>query len=251
MTNRAFPPMNERMSLKEPTGWFVAGNAFRKALALLSDGAFRLFAHICLESDRRTGRLQATHQELATALGKSKRAIGAYVAELESKGVCLLKPGKNQFAATVFEISDSYWPYHRAGNGFESLKQKAYIESIRKCFSTLGCGSGNFSAADAAAACELHRRGIPLAVIEEAILMGACRKYSSWLQGQSLEPIQSLAYFSSLIAEIQDKPLSPGYSTYLHTKVKQLAEAWNEVMKSTNTTRKGGCPDMTSREIVQ
>ena len=42
------PSKSERMSLKETTGWFAAGNAFRKALGLLSDGAFRLFAHICL-----------------------------------------------------------------------------------------------------------------------------------------------------------------------------------------------------------
>lgn len=251
MTNQTFPPMNERLSLKEPTGWFAAGRAFRKALALLSDGAFRLFAHICLDADRRTGRLRATHKELATALGKSKRAIGTYVAELESKGVCFLESGKNQFAGTVFEISDSYWPYHRAGNGFESPEQKAYVESVHECFLTLGCGSGNFGAADEAAACEMHRHGIPLAVIEDAMLLGACRKYSSWFQGQALEPIQNLTYFWSLIAEIEEKPLPPGYSAYLRTKAKQLAEVWNHEKKSQDAAQKGRCPDMASREIVQ
>jgi hypothetical protein len=251
MTNQTFPPINERLNLKEPTGWFAAGNAFRRALALLSDGAFRLFAHICLEADRRTGRLQATHKELAAVLGKSKRAIGTYVAELESKGVCLLKPGKNQFSGTVFEISDSYWPYHRVDNDSDSLDQKVYVKSIRECFLSLGCASNNFSSADVAAARELHQRGIPLAVIEEAMLVGACRKYSSWLQGQSLKPIRSMTYFSSLIAEIQEKPLPPGYSAYLRTKVKQLTVAWNEAMKSTDAALKGGYPDMASQEIVQ
>jgi len=251
MTNVPSFPMNERLSLKNPTGWFAAGSAFRKALVLLSDGAFKLFVHICLDADRRTGRFQATHKELALALGKSKRAIGTYVAELESKGICLLKPGKNQFSGTVFEVAESFWPYHRTGNESETLVQESYIRSIREVFLNLGCVNGNFGAADEATARELYRCGIPLAVIEEAILVGACRKYSSWFQGQALESIQSLNYFSSLISEMQGKPFPPGYSEYLRKRVKQLADAWNQSQKSEDAARKGGCLDMASKEIVQ
>jgi hypothetical protein len=61
--------MNERLSLKQTTGWFPAGDAFRKALAILSDGAFKLFAYLCLEARHR--RFQTTHKELAFAMGKS------------------------------------------------------------------------------------------------------------------------------------------------------------------------------------
>ena len=94
MSDQSFPPMNERLSLKQTTGWFPAGDAFRKALAILSDGAFRLFAYLCLEADRRTGRFQATHKELALAMGKSKRAIGSYIAELEARGICHVQSRK-------------------------------------------------------------------------------------------------------------------------------------------------------------
>jgi hypothetical protein len=79
MSDQSFPPTNERLSLKQPNGWFPAGDPFRRALTILSDGAFRLFAFLCLEADRRTGRFHTTHKELALALGKSKRAIGAYM----------------------------------------------------------------------------------------------------------------------------------------------------------------------------
>ena len=233
--DRIPPSKSERLSLKETTGWFAAGNAFRKALGLLSDGAFRLFAHICLEADRRTGRFKTTHKELATALGKSKRAIGTYVAELESKGVCLLKPGKNQFATTVFEITDTYWPYRRANNGPELAEQQVYVNSVRENFLRIGCTSGHFGASDQVSALKMYQRGIPLTVIEDAILMGACRKYSSWLEGQALEPIQSFSYFLSLIDEIQEKPLPPGYSEHLRRKVKQLIRAWTESVKTTTT----------------
>ena len=235
MMDRIPPSKSERLSLKETTGWFAAGNAFRKALGLLSDGAFRLFAHICLEADRRTGRFKTTHKELATALGKSKRAIGTYVAELESKGVCLLKPGKNQFATTVFEITDTYWPYRRANNGPELAEQQVYVNSVRENFLRIGCTSGHFGASDMVLALKMYQRGIPLTVIEDAILMGACRKYISWLEGQALEPIQSFSYFLSLIDEIQEKPLPPGYSEHLRRKVKQLIRTWTESVKTTTT----------------
>ena len=58
-------------ALKEASGWFAAGDSFRRAVTALSDGAFKLFAYICLEADRRTGRLLMTQTELAQALGKS------------------------------------------------------------------------------------------------------------------------------------------------------------------------------------
>jgi hypothetical protein len=251
MTNHPLSSTNVRLELKEPTGWFAAGDAFRKALALLSDGAFRLFAHICLEADRRTGRFRATHRELAAALSKSKRAIGSYVAELENVGVCSVQPGRNQFSTTVFEITDSYWPYYRAARCSESAEQKVYIESVRRCFLSLGCGSGKFGAAEAAAATNMHRRGIPLTVIEQAMLMGACRKYTSWLQGRALEPIRSLSFFEPLIAEVQEKPPPPGYSAYLRNKLRQLGEAWIESRDLGDEARKGGYPDMPLPEIVQ
>src|SRR5262249_49884967 len=102
-----------RFRLKEPTGWFAAGNRFQRALTGLSDGAFKLFAYLCMEANRQTGRLEATHQELAMAFGKSKRTIGTYVEELQTQHVCLVLPAKNQYARTVFEIADDYWPYYR------------------------------------------------------------------------------------------------------------------------------------------
>jgi hypothetical protein len=238
MSDQSFPPVNERQSLKQTNGWFPAGDTFRKALAILSDGAFRLFAYLCLEADRRTGRFQATHKELALVMGKSKRAIGSYIAELEARGICSVNSGKNQFAHTTFQISDNYWPYHRSDDCPESPEQKAYVESVRACFLSLGCASGKFGAADAADARDLQQRGIPLALVEEAMLMGACRKYSCWFEGNALEPIRNLRYFDQLIVEIQQKPLPPSYPMYLREKIRQLSTLWDQSVKSGSQIRK-------------
>jgi hypothetical protein len=250
MTDQSFPLINERLRLKQATGWFAAGDAFRKAMALLSDGAFRLFVYLCLEADRRTGRFLATQKELAVALRKSKRAIGTYVSELEAQGICLVQSGKNQFAGTIFEISDDYWPYHRTPYA-KSPEQETYVDTVRECFLGLGCCNATFGAAEIAAARDLQQRGIPLAVVEDAMLLAESRKYMSWFEGNALDPIQSLAYFNDVIAEIQDKPFPPGYSAYLRKKVRELAESWSKAAKTGEATLKGGCPTIPSEEIVQ
>lgn len=235
MKNTPGPPKGEGwIRLKEPVGWFAAGDGFRSALGLLSDGAFKLFAYLSLQANRRTGCLAATHKELAAALGKSKRIIGSYVAELEAKEICIVRPGKNQFTATVYEISDRYWPYHRTPSCPESPEIRAYIESVRECFEGLGCTSSKFGAAEIETAKQLQRRGIPLGIIHDAMLLGACRKLDSWLNGGSLEPIRSMAYFEPLIAEIQAKPLPAGYSAYLRKKVQQFYRSWQESVAGKN-----------------
>lgn len=226
------PDREGKLRLKEPHGWFVAGSGFRTSLSLLSDGAFKLFAYLSLEADRHTGRLAATHKDLASALGKSKRIIGSYVGELEEKAVCNVYPAKNQFGVTVYEISDGYWPYHRIRSCLESPEEKSYIESVREYFEGLGCVTGKFGAAEIETARQMRQRVLPLAVIQDAMLLGACRKYSSWLNGAASEPIRSLHYFDPLITEILEQALPPGYSANLRRKVRQLAKSWRE---STNS----------------
>jgi hypothetical protein len=228
MNGTTFPSKNDNSKLKETNGWFAAGDGFRRALTSLSDGSFRLFAYLCLNASRQSGCHLATHKELADALRKSKRAIGTYTAELEQKGVCRVIPGKNQFTSTMFEITESYWPYHRDANADEDPEQKAYVDLIRECFLSLNCTSGSFGTADAEIAKALYRSEVPAAVVQVAILTGACRKYISWSEGRALEPIRSLAYFEQLIPEVQKNPLPPDFCAYLQRKVRQLSEGWNK-----------------------
>jgi hypothetical protein len=231
MKNNILTPNDEaKLQIKESAGWFAAGEGFRCALGLLSDGAFKLFAYLSLHADRRTGRLAATYKDLAAALAKSKRIIGTYIAELEAKGICIVCFGKNQFAPTIFEISDRYWPYHRIQSAPESPDINAYIERLRECFEGLGCTSGKFGAAAIETAKHFQQRTIPFDVVRDAMLLGACRILDSWLNGGHSEPIRSMSYFEPLIAEIQAKPLPAGYSKYLNDQVQRLLKKWRAVV---------------------
>ena len=239
------------LCLKESSGWFAAGASYRQALRILSDGAFKLFAHLCLEANRRTGRFETVQTELAKAIGKSRRIVGKYIDELERKHVCTVRPASNQYSRTCFEICDEYWPYRRIEETTtaDSQAANAYVDAIKNSFVAIGCTTGKFSARDAQIAQDLQTTGVSLETVQNALLIGTVRKYVSWLNGGSPEPIGSLAYFAAIISEIQDRPLSPDYQEYLKRKVGHLKKAWDR--ESAKTSKNRGCLNMPCSEIVQ
>lgn len=225
MNMQHLPSGNLPLTLKEPTGWFAAGASFRLALTLVSDGAFKLFALIAVEANRKTGRFEATQKELAEALAKSKRIIGRYVAELEAAGICHVRPACNQHTRTVFEVAEGFWPYHRIPSVTEPSDARDYIDSVRECFLSLGL-TGDFGEADRSLARKFYDCRMPLGVVRGGMLLGSCRKWMSRLHGQSVEPIGSLYYFLPVIAELQREPLPRGYSSYLQHKLDRFTAAW-------------------------
>lgn len=227
MTNNANAA---RLRLKQSTGWFAADASFETALLVLSDGAFRLFAWICLKADPHTGRFHSTHRELSIALFRSRRAIAKYIAELEERKICRVRSATNQHDRTWFEVSEIYWPYERISTDqdrYADKDLKLYVGKIRDLYLSLGCGNGNFSAADERSAAELFKQGIAVSVVEDAILLGCARKYVSSVNdgeragnGTCWTPIGSLAYFESLIEEVNHAPFSPDYRLYVRARAK-------------------------------
>jgi hypothetical protein len=251
MTSEAINEKAGHLGLKESSGWFVAGTSFRRALRTLSDGAFKLFAYLCLEADRRTGRYESVQGDLAKAIGKSRRIVGKYMDELKYKHVCIVRSARNQYARTCVEILDEYWPYHRSSEigDVDDRTGNAYVGAIRSSFVAIGCTIGKFSPRDAQFARDLQERGVPLEIVQDALHMGAARKYISWLNGGASQPIGSLAYFSALVSEMQQRPLPADYREYLQEKVVRLAKAWAK--DSAKEPKNGGCPDMPCPKIVQ
>jgi hypothetical protein len=251
MINQAIKAREDYPCLKEPSGWFAAGASFRGALRTLSDGAFKLFAHLCLEANRQTGRHEAVQAELAKSIGKSRRIVGKYIGELQRKHVCTVQLGSNQYARTCFEICEEYWPYRRIQetSAINGQACNAYVDAIKSSFIVIGCTTGKFSSRDAQFAQDLQQNGTPLEIVQDALLMGTVRKYVSWLNGGSLQPIGNLSYFLALISEIQERPLAPDYREYLRKKVGQLARAWTK--ESAKMAKKEECLNMACSEIVQ
>jgi hypothetical protein len=216
--------------LKEPAGWLAAGEGFRKALQVLSDPGFKLFAYLSLRACRITGCVRTTADDLAKALNKSRETMDIPIDELHQKRVCFVRPAKKQQSSLMtFLICDEYWPYER--ELLIEMELGDYVATIRESFLALECTAGKFGGGDIRKAMEFEKRGLSLDTVQDALMTGACRKFISWLDGRMSAPIGSLAYFEDIILEMDDHPLPPGYREYLNMKVKQLALIWEQQLR--------------------
>jgi hypothetical protein len=75
------------------------------------------------------------------------------------------------------------------------------------------------SLADQHQARRCFQRGIPLPLIETALLLGALRRLLRPAAAPPLQPIRSLAYFQPVIEELLQRPLPDSYRTYLQQKL--------------------------------
>lgn len=214
------------MRLKHPTGWFAAGREVSRALLLLSDGAFKLYIHLCLTSDRSTGQVQADHADLAKALGKSRRSVVVYLEELRRQGVCKTKPARNQHGQGQIEICDAFWPYERPAAQEEPQSLADYTAYIRRLLAGRACVKASFSPADEKLAAAFFKRRVPIEIIEHGILMACTRKYMTLLTTPTSGLIVSLSYFKNAIEEAAASKVSNDYWRYLRQSVDGLENEW-------------------------
>ena len=216
------------LKLKNPKGWFAAGDEVRKAVTLLTDGAFKVFVYICLHARRNTGTLETSQTELARNLRKSQSSVRSYLRELQDTAVCKVQLTQSRHAKGVIEITPEYWPYDR-GSGEPPLEgEAAYITAVKKLLLARACVRPAFSVADERLAREWFERGIPLDQVEQTILFACSRKYVSWRNGQSKAPINSLRYFESTLEEIRGQKIDPEYWGFLRFRMQRVEKLWLE-----------------------
>ena len=214
-----------RLILKQPTGWFAAGREFAQAMTLVSDGAFKLYVHVCLSANRRTGCLSATVDELARAMARAPTVVAINLDELEASDV--FRVTRNGGSQLVLEIHDRFWPYQKQPNpGCMRGAETEFVEKVRVLFLAPACVQASFSAADERIAVDLHRRGIQLEQMARAILLGSARKYVSMINAGVRAPITSLQYFADVIDEVIRSPIPESYWEPLRAKVTRMEQQW-------------------------
>ncbi|ODT13970.1 MAG: hypothetical protein ABS57_17060 [Mesorhizobium sp. SCN 65-12] len=98
----------------------------------------------------------------------------------------------------------------------------AYVAAALTLYTALPDTPNRASAYDRNVARALFERGVPLQVLESALLLGSVRRRNRPDGALPLSPVRSLAYFSSIIDEILQQPLPAGYRDYLRTKAAQV-----------------------------
>lgn len=78
-------------------------------------------------------------------------------------------------------------------------------------------------------------RGLPLAVVETALLLASLRRLTRPSDRPPLPRIRSLAYFQPVIDELVENPAPHGYLDYLRLKLRSIVDkaSPNDVQKNT------------------
>jgi hypothetical protein len=154
------------LRLKHPSGFFAAGNEVRDAMALLSDGGFKVFIYVCLHADRRTAQLRFRMAELAKAVDHSTRSLTSYLDELHRTEVGAVYRASNQHELGRIEIRDHFWPYQKeSGDSTEDPEQAQYVARVRDRFLEQACVTSAFGAADQKLASDWYRAGVSIDVV--------------------------------------------------------------------------------------
>ena len=110
----------------------------------------------------------------------------------------------------------------------------AYIAAVLMCYLRLPDTPMRASPADEALARKLHEQGVALPLVEAALLLGSLRRLIRPADRPPLSSIRSLAYFQSVIAELQQQPMPDGYLDYLRLKLRRAeGNLSTDVQKST------------------
>lgn len=80
------------------------------------------------------------------------------------------------------------------------------------------------SVSDQRQARRLHERGIPLRLVESALLLASLRRLVRPADVPPLPPIRSLAYFLPVIEELLAHPVPDKYLEYLRLKLRRISD---------------------------
>ena len=224
---------------------FAAGREVEQALALLSDGAFKLYMHLCLEADRHTGRARIESAALARILRRDAASIETGLDELQHQGVCERQEDQ-------VEICDRFWPYQKQVTVAAGPPEAEFLRQTRAAFLKPACVRSTFTAADEKLAHNLGRNGVTLEQLRRAIWLGCARKYVAMLNGQSRLPITSLAYFASLIEEVSQQQIPVSYWDHVRRRMEEMEKRWLQMANSVAVTNAGsaGSAEASSPEML-
>jgi hypothetical protein len=218
----------ERLTLKNPRGWFAAGAEVEKAMELLSDGAFRLFVYLCLNARRDNGVLENSLTQLAENVRRGKNSVRKYLREMVDAGICRFRFSHNPMGEGCIEINEAFWPYVKTPEEAPANEAETFVNEIKKMLKDRSCVRALLSTADEIQIRNWFDSGTGLQLIEQAILLGCVRKYVSWRNNQTRSLINSLAYFQPIIEELKDQKTDEEYWKYIRYRLVRMENHWKE-----------------------
>lgn len=100
--------------------------------------------------------------------------------------------------------------------------QASYVASVAALYADLPDTPLRASVSDQWLARHFFDEGVPLRVVETALLLGSLRRIARPHGSPALQPIRSLAYFRPVVNELQTQPVPESYLDYLRRKLNRV-----------------------------
>lgn len=107
----------------------------------------------------------------------------------------------------------------------DTAQATAYELAVTALYFDLPEAPVSLSPADRRLARCWFERGVPVEVVETALLLGSLRRLMRPPQAPPLARFRSLAYFQPVVEELLEAPSPPGYRDYLRHRIQRWLTA--------------------------
>lgn len=98
------------------------------------------------------------------------------------------------------------------------MEARTYVARLLALYGRLPGTLGRILRDDRRTARDLHNRGVPLTIVEDALVLAVARRtFRSDID--RLEPVRALRYFLPVIQELVEEPPLPEYLDYLRRRL--------------------------------
>ena len=101
----------------------------------------------------------------------------------------------------------------------ESVSRDEYMRKLLEAYRTTPGTTGHIRRPDRLLAAQLHQRGVPLRVVENALVLAVARRLMHSPEAPPLGTIRSLAYLVPVIEEVLEGTVGQEYFNYLRYRL--------------------------------
>ena len=109
----------------------------------------------------------------------------------------------------------------------QQISLAEYVQKILAAYRQTPGTAGIIRRPDRLLAAQLYHRGVPLATVENALILATARRLIRPVDAPPLNTIRSLAYFLPVIEEVLEFRTSPAYFQHLRHKLQRFYTAPN------------------------
>ena len=103
------------------------------------------------------------------------------------------------------------------------LSRNEYVRGVLSAYCKTPGTTGVSRRSDRLLAAQLYERGVPLMVVENALVLATARRLFRPADAPPLVTIRSLAYFCSVIDEVLASNVSQDYFLYIRSKLQRFS----------------------------